>query len=52
MGVVDLTARGGHKPSLFAWRPSMTGPIIVRTVARMREHVRAWKADGQALDVV
>ena len=30
----------------------MTGPIIVRTVARMREHVRAWKADGQRVALV
>ena len=30
----------------------MTSPIIVRTVAEMREHVRAWKAAGQRVAVV
>lgn len=30
----------------------MTRPIIVRTVAEMREHVRAWKAAGQRVAVV
>jgi pantoate--beta-alanine ligase len=30
----------------------MTQPIIVRTVAEMREHVRAWKAAGQRVALV
>lgn len=30
----------------------MTSPIIVRTVAEMREHVRGWKAAGQRVAVV
>jgi pantoate--beta-alanine ligase len=30
----------------------MTSPITVRTVAEMREHVRAWKAAGQRVAVV
>jgi pantoate--beta-alanine ligase len=30
----------------------MTSPIIVRTVAEMREHVRAWTAAGQRVAVV
>jgi pantoate--beta-alanine ligase len=30
----------------------MTGPIIVRTVAQMREHVLAWKAAGQRVALV
>lgn len=30
----------------------MTSPIIVRTVAEMREHVRDWKAAGQRVAVV
>ncbi|MCK5912014.1 MAG: pantoate--beta-alanine ligase [Caulobacter sp.] len=30
----------------------MTQPIIVRTIAEMREHVRAWKAAGQRVALV
>jgi pantoate--beta-alanine ligase len=30
----------------------MTSPIIVRTVAEMRQHVRAWKAAGQRVALV
>lgn len=30
----------------------MSSPIIVRTVAQMREHVRAWKAAGQRVALV
>ncbi|HJV41800.1 pantoate--beta-alanine ligase, partial [Caulobacter sp.] len=30
----------------------MSQPTIVRTVAQMREHVRAWKAAGQRVALV
>jgi pantoate--beta-alanine ligase len=49
--MVDLRAPRRHKRGLSAWRlKAMTS--IVRTVAEMREHVRAWKAAGQRVALV